>query len=79
MSSVSQPEATRLDLPQEIWLDVFRYATYIVRATTIAALDPFVPESVPTNALGESRSQRVIPLSASKYSERSPRAFFLIL
>ena len=40
------------DLPLEIWLEIFQFATHVHRATTIAPLDPFTLKHVSHNAMG---------------------------
>lgn len=39
-------------IPPEIWLEIFRYATYTPRSTTIAPLDPFIPDRLSNNVMG---------------------------
>lgn len=40
------------DLPLEIWLEIFQFATYVHQHYTIKPLDPFVPRRITTNAMG---------------------------
>jgi hypothetical protein len=40
------------DLPLEIWLEIFQFATYVHHDVTIAPLDPFTPKHTVTNAMG---------------------------
>ncbi|OSD07027.1 hypothetical protein PYCCODRAFT_1403917 [Trametes coccinea BRFM310] len=39
-------------LPPELWLEIFRYATHVPRARTIAPADPFAPERPANYAWG---------------------------
>ncbi|KAI0368293.1 hypothetical protein BV20DRAFT_998855 [Pilatotrama ljubarskyi] len=39
-------------LPPELWLEIFRYATHVPRARTIAPVDPFMPERPANYAWG---------------------------
>ncbi|KII85460.1 hypothetical protein PLICRDRAFT_145170 [Plicaturopsis crispa FD-325 SS-3] len=43
---------THEDLPLELWLDIFRYATYTPNATSLSPVDPFVPLHPSYNAMG---------------------------
>ncbi|KAF8895741.1 hypothetical protein CPB84DRAFT_1782347 [Gymnopilus junonius] len=49
------------DLPVEVWLEIFQFATYVHRNVTIKPLDPFTPKRTTTNALGANT-----PLSAMR-------------
>ncbi|KAF8973021.1 hypothetical protein BDZ97DRAFT_1778816 [Flammula alnicola] len=40
------------DLPLEIWLEIFQFATYVHQNITIKPLDPFTPKHTTTNAMG---------------------------
>ncbi|KAF9472438.1 hypothetical protein BDN70DRAFT_886986 [Pholiota conissans] len=47
-----QPPRLPPDLPLEIWLEIFQFATYIYHDVTVAPLDPFTPKHTVTNAMG---------------------------
>ncbi|OJT08776.1 hypothetical protein TRAPUB_282 [Trametes pubescens] len=51
-STVSPPRADHTSLPPELWLEIFRYATHVPRARTIAPADPFTPERPANYAWG---------------------------
>lgn len=40
------------DLPLEIWLEIFQFATYVHRSETIQPLNPFTPRRTSTNVMG---------------------------
>ncbi|KAI0823430.1 hypothetical protein BC628DRAFT_1384820 [Trametes gibbosa] len=40
----AQAHVDHTSLPPELWLEIFRYATRVPRARTIAPMDPFTPE-----------------------------------
>ncbi|KAF9527342.1 hypothetical protein CPB83DRAFT_856391 [Crepidotus variabilis] len=40
------------DLPLEIWLEIFQFATYIHSHETLRPLDPFTPRRITTNVMG---------------------------
>ncbi|KZT29176.1 hypothetical protein NEOLEDRAFT_1086166 [Neolentinus lepideus HHB14362 ss-1] len=40
------------DIPLEIWLLIFQYATYIPESTSVQPLDPFQPSRFPRTAMG---------------------------
>ncbi|RDB25223.1 hypothetical protein Hypma_007925 [Hypsizygus marmoreus] len=40
------------DLPLEIWLEIFQFATYVQQHATIVPLDPFTPKRVSNNVMG---------------------------
>ncbi|KAJ8486922.1 hypothetical protein ONZ51_g4520 [Trametes cubensis] len=46
------PPIDHTSLPPELWLEIFRYATHVPRARTIAPPDPFVPERPANYAWG---------------------------
>ncbi|EIW62798.1 uncharacterized protein TRAVEDRAFT_141295 [Trametes versicolor FP-101664 SS1] len=50
--SVRAPRADHTSLPPELWLEIFRYATHVPRARTIAPADPFTPERPANYAWG---------------------------
>lgn len=39
------------DLPLEIWLEIFQFATYVYRSETIRPLNPFAPKRTTTNIM----------------------------
>ncbi|THH27171.1 hypothetical protein EUX98_g7015 [Antrodiella citrinella] len=60
-SSLSQPSVPELGcnstfdhtiLPTELWLEIFRYATYVPRSRDLTIVDPFAPERLPNFAWG---------------------------
>lgn len=40
------------DLPLELWLEIFQFATYVYQDVSVKPLDPFTPKQTTTNALG---------------------------
>ena len=40
-----------VDLPPELWLEIFQFSTYVHREASIVPLDPFAPRHISTNAL----------------------------
>src|ERR1700729_3855517 len=50
--STNSPRKTHADLPLELWLEIFRYATYVRQAMNITPIDAFIPDQPSTNALG---------------------------
>lgn len=40
------------NLPLELWLEIFQFATHVPRASSIAPLDPFTPQCVSRNPMG---------------------------
>ncbi len=46
------PTVDHTSLPPELWLEIFRYATHVPRARSIAPRDPLVPEKPVDYALG---------------------------
>ncbi|KAJ3491233.1 hypothetical protein NLI96_g847 [Meripilus lineatus] len=46
------PKFISTNLPPELWLEIFRYATYVPRSRGIAHGDPFAPERLPNFAWG---------------------------
>ncbi|KAJ6538874.1 hypothetical protein DFH09DRAFT_1176490 [Mycena vulgaris] len=40
------------DLPLEIWLEIFQWATYVYGSTTIEPMDPFTVKHAPTDVMG---------------------------
>ncbi|KAI0335076.1 hypothetical protein GY45DRAFT_1241550 [Cubamyces sp. BRFM 1775] len=51
-SARAGPPIDHTSLPPELWLEIFRYATHVPRARTIAPPDPFVPERPANYAWG---------------------------
>ncbi|RXW25046.1 hypothetical protein EST38_g807 [Candolleomyces aberdarensis] len=50
-SSVEASQPIR-ELPPEIWLEIFEFATYVHRSATIKPLDPFTVKRTSTNVMG---------------------------
>jgi hypothetical protein len=50
--SISDPRTTHADLAIEIWLEIFRYATYVPAALDLTPIDAFIPQQPSNNALG---------------------------
>jgi hypothetical protein len=46
------PRTTHADLAIEIWLEIFRYATYVPEALDLTPIDAFIPQQPSNNALG---------------------------
>lgn len=44
--------ARHTDLALELWLDIFRYATYVHEAVDITPIDAFLPQQPSTNVMG---------------------------
>lgn len=40
------------ELPIEVWFEIFQFATYVHRFTTVAPMDPFTPQGLSYNAMG---------------------------
>ncbi|TCD65094.1 hypothetical protein EIP91_003103 [Steccherinum ochraceum] len=53
-ASIPEPLSTfdHNDLPTELWLEIFRYATYVPRSRDLTVVDPFAPERLPNFAWG---------------------------
>lgn len=47
-----KPRRAPPDLPLELWLEIFQFATYVHRSVTIKPLDPFTLKRTSTNAMG---------------------------